>query len=165
MHAYLDGVIRPPDRQALDRHLAGCEGCQRELAATRTLLGMLADAPRRPLSADFDRALNTRLAELGPRRSPWPVWSRLWQMHAWRARPALVPLAAALAAVVALQSLPPSGRTPSPAPLSTGAVYVAKCVREHAAVARWQGAPEAEAAVSFNVQVSSVASIADDLIQ
>jgi anti-sigma factor RsiW len=161
IHAFVDGVISPPDRHALDAHLAGCAGCRRELETTRALLGLLADAPRRRLSDGFDQALNARLAQLGPRRSPWPIWGRLWQMNAWRLRPALVPLAAALAAVVALQTLPPS--SDGTIRLASSPAYVTTCLREHEAGARWRGLPEQ--AVDFNVQVSSAATAVADLIR
>jgi anti-sigma factor RsiW len=162
IHAYLDGVISPPDRHALDDHLAGCEACRRELAATRGLLGLLAETPRRPLSGDFDRTLQARLAELGPRRSLWPVWGRPWPMNAWRALSALVPLAAVVAAVTAYQTLAPLA-PPADPPALDSAVYVAQCVRQHEAAAR--GPALTEAAMAYNVQVTSAASIADDLLQ
>jgi anti-sigma factor RsiW len=160
IHAYLDGVISPPDRHTLDGHLAGCASCRRELETTRALLGLLADAPRRRLSDDFDRALSARLAELGPRRSPWPVWGRLWQMHAWRLRPVLMPVAATLAAIVAWQAVPPASNPP---PQPERGSYVAQLLSEHEAGARWRELPEA--AVDYNLQVSSTASAVADLIQ
>src|SRR5438105_4575235 len=139
IHAFLDGVISPPDRHTLDAHLAGCAGCRGELESTRSLMGALADAPRRRLSADFDAALHARLAELGPRRSPWPVWGRLWQMNSWRFRPALVPVAAALAAVIAFQTLPLS--RPDVETARANSVYLTRCLREHESDARWRGLP------------------------
>lgn len=162
IHAFVDGVISPPDRQALDAHLAGCGGCRRELETTRALVSLLSDTPRRRLSADFDQALNARLAQLPPRRSPWPVWGRLWQMNGRRLRPALVPVAAALAAVVAFQTAPQVGKRGGD-PLTGSSVYVTQALRYHEEAARWRGLPEQ--AVDFNAQVSSTATAVADLIQ
>jgi anti-sigma factor RsiW len=162
IHAFVDGVISPPHRHALNTHLAGCAGCRRELETTRALVSLMSDAPRRRLSEDFDHALNARLARLGSRRSPWPIWDRLWQMNGWRLRPALVPVAAALAAVVAFQTLPQAGNRDG-ALLPESSAYVAQALRYHEEATRWRGLPEQ--AVDFNVQVSSAATAVADLIQ
>jgi len=82
-------------------------------------------------------------------------------MNAWRLRPALVPVAAALAAVVAFQTLPQSGSPVDPHPHSS--VYVTQALGYHEAGTRWQGLPEQ--AVDFNVQVSSTATAVADLIR
>jgi anti-sigma factor RsiW len=157
--AYLDGVIGVGERNALDEHLAGCAPCRQELESTRSVLSLLADAPRRCLSDDFDRKLNARLAQLGPRRLPWAAWERLWQMNAWRLRPALVPVALFLVAMTAFELWP---RQPE-LPPSDSSVYVARLMREHESGTRWRELPEA--AVDFNLQVSSAATVAGDLIQ
>jgi hypothetical protein len=161
IHVSLDEPLRSAERRALDDHLAGCATCRRELETTRALLGVLADVPRRQLSAGFDSAFSARLAEIGPRRSPWPAWGRIWQMNAWRMRPALVPVAGVLVALATFQLVPP--KPPAPVPANASSAYLAQCLREHEAVAHWRELPEA--AVDFNLQVSSAATVADDLIQ
>jgi anti-sigma factor RsiW len=167
IHSYLDGEIGSAERRGLEEHLEACAGCRRELEATRALLGMVAEVPRRQVGDDFDRALRARLAAVEPQRSTWARWSRLWQFNAWRARPALIPAAVALAAVAVFQALPPAPtETPHAAaghPVYHPVYVVSQCAREHEAAVRWHGLPEA--AVHFNLEASSAASVADDLIQ
>ena len=53
--AYFDGELTPDERTVVDAHLAGCEGCTRELATFRsTLQAMRAATPIAPPDAFLD---------------------------------------------------------------------------------------------------------------
>src|SRR5438445_11778185 len=76
---YIDGTLPLLRRRAVEAHLRRCNRCRRELEATRRTVALLADLPRRELSAGFEAGLRARLATAPPRRgrpryqsAPWP---------------------------------------------------------------------------------------------
>jgi anti-sigma factor RsiW len=79
MTAAVDAELTPRRRGALDRHLAGCEGCRRELASTERMLAALEALPMEaPLSAGLEQATFRRVRvaaadeeEASPRRWRW----------------------------------------------------------------------------------------------
>ena len=139
---YLDGTLPLRRRRALEAHLRACAACGREREAMRRTVALLTGLPRPELSADFDAALQARLAAVegagrgrsgsrlhvpeallpGSRylRAPWPSPFQ-------RLAPAGAIAAAALA--LAVWNLQP-WREISPAPSSPPA-YVSVLVREH----------------------------------
>src|SRR5688500_2799827 len=50
---YLDGELEPPDRAALETHLAGCEACRADLADLRAVVSRARSVPDRAPSADL----------------------------------------------------------------------------------------------------------------
>ena len=62
---YLDGTLPLRRRRALEAHLRACAACGREREAMRRTVALLTGLPRPELSADFDAALQARLAAVG----------------------------------------------------------------------------------------------------
>jgi len=85
--AYLEGEVAPSERELIQAHLAGCEACQRELAAlsaTRSCVSrflQMRAAQAAPSPQAWSR-LQARLSKEAP-REPWPqrlapgLWHRL----------------------------------------------------------------------------------------
>ena len=117
MTSAVDDELGPRRRRALDHHLAACDACRREIAATGTVLDAVARLPAEVLvSARLEQATLRRLritaSEGGSRheRVPW-----------WRSAslPALALAAAAvLALAVGLRQF--DVMSPGPANLATG---------------------------------------------
>ena len=114
--AYAEDLLSVEGRARLERHLDGCEVCQRELAAIRLYEGMVEDARAAPLPAidydkmDFALASEARRVAVkgrdarGRARSKWPL---------------VVGLAIAAAALLSVYQAWPSSeteiaRTPDP---------------------------------------------------
>lgn len=104
--AYAEGLLSPEGRARVDRHLAGCEVCRRELAAAMLYEQVADEAREAPApEVDFDRMEMTLAREaervsreirLARRRRPWP----------------LVALAAAAAAALAIYAAWPAPEAP-----------------------------------------------------
>lgn len=69
--AYLDGELRPRDRQRVAAHLDTCAQCRAEQRAIVALRRLLADHPPMQTPVDF-----TYLARQIPVRSAVPLWLR-----------------------------------------------------------------------------------------
>src|ERR1700730_4346214 len=72
LHAYLDGELPPPERAALEGHLAQCAPCRATLVEERALLerasALLGSAgPAERAAPPFEQLRRS------PRRSPWRV--------------------------------------------------------------------------------------------
>src|SRR5262245_54730874 len=121
--AAIDGEVRPRRRRALDRHLAACAACRREMATTATILdalGGLAMAAPVPARLEQDTLRRVRLAAEEPEASRrW--WARL-------PVPALAFATAALLAVVIVR-----GRDVPLAPPATPAAKAVPGARRPAA--------------------------------
>src|SRR5436309_1680369 len=121
---YIDATLPLLRRRAVEAHLRRCDRCRRELEATRRTVALLADLPRRELSAGFEAGLRARLANTQRRRGRPRYLSAPWPSRFRRLALAGALAAAALAlGVWRLQDLPQS---PQPAP-----AYVAALVQEH----------------------------------
>jgi hypothetical protein len=84
MTAAVDGELTPRRRGALDRHLAGCEGCRRELATTARVLtaletlSMEAAVPEALEHATLRRVRVAAAEEsLRPATARWRIWLSL----------------------------------------------------------------------------------------
>jgi anti-sigma factor RsiW len=66
---YLDGDLDPGEQARFEDHLAGCQVCQRELAQTRALFGVLGNLQEEAVDVNFHKEV---LAGL-PRRSASPA--------------------------------------------------------------------------------------------
>lgn len=114
---YIDGELSPPERQAVDRHLAGCEACAGRVAdlratsgLTRVGLEMLAE------EADFSGFAQKVMSQLTPEKPP--LWERLGiavtELFTYQRWQLATGLAVALLAVLAaagwlLKPAPPAG--------------------------------------------------------
>jgi hypothetical protein len=58
---YLDDELTPPERAALEAHLAGCARCSETLAELREVVARAATLPARPPAADSWPAIDARL--------------------------------------------------------------------------------------------------------
>jgi anti-sigma factor RsiW len=109
MTAAVDGELTPRRRAALDAHLARCDGCRRELAATERLLSVLETLPTEAVVGEgLEQATLRRVRQVAAEdeeSAPGRWWTR------WFPLPVLA--AAAAVAVVALGVMtyaPESGR-------------------------------------------------------
>lgn len=131
------GATGSAEREALDRHLAGCAPCRNEIAALEETWEILAADPDAAVTPEFrDRTLELLEDELLRRRI------RTFHGRPRTARRALLQAAAVLAAAAAgffaareIAPAPGPGAAPSPAAVSTGAA---------ATNARVSGSPAAE---------------------
>ena len=69
LSAYLDGELEPRAAERVERHLAGCDGCQCELANLRQMRLALRSAPVQPLPCSF--VLPQSVAVARRRVNPW----------------------------------------------------------------------------------------------
>lgn len=102
VQSYADGEATRAEREAVERHVAECRACEKELEQARSLAGMLGATPTRTLSADFERNLMAaiRSAETAPAPAAW--WERFRLHFEWRLRvPALVTAGSLAVAVIA----------------------------------------------------------------
>src|SRR5690349_1169716 len=81
MTAAVDGELSPVRRGQLDRHLAACESCRRELGATERVLTALEALPAEaevPIRLEQDTLRRVRLAAAEPEeraeRRGWRSW-------------------------------------------------------------------------------------------
>jgi anti-sigma factor RsiW len=70
LQAYLDGELAPGRRQEVERHLADCADCRRELTALRELWRQVDGLPPMPPSESILPDLQARLADRR-RQAPW----------------------------------------------------------------------------------------------
>ncbi|HEX9038105.1 MAG TPA: zf-HC2 domain-containing protein [Ktedonobacterales bacterium] len=76
LSAYLDGALSTAERDALERHLAGCPACQKELAGLIRVGALLRALPEPPLPRSFTLpAPAAHGARAGVTRRA-PVWAR-----------------------------------------------------------------------------------------
>jgi anti-sigma factor RsiW len=68
---YLDGRAKPPERRAVEEHLAGCSACRNRAEDFRTLWGALDDLPVISPSPAFDASLRARIAAEPVRHGLW----------------------------------------------------------------------------------------------
>ncbi len=63
---YLDDRLDPPERAAVEAHVAGCSDCRRELGALRTLAHRLDVLPLEPMPMDLTPLVLRRIAPASP---------------------------------------------------------------------------------------------------
>jgi anti-sigma factor RsiW len=68
---YLDGKARPPERHAVEAHLAQCDSCRLRAQEFRALWGVLDDLPAVSPSPAFDASLRARIAAEPSPRGFW----------------------------------------------------------------------------------------------
>jgi anti-sigma factor RsiW len=99
MTAAVDGELTPQRRAALDAHLAGCETCRCELAATERLLSVLETLPMEAFVGEgLEQATLRRVRQAAAEEADSPA-RRWWA--SWFPLPA-VAIATAAVAVLAL---------------------------------------------------------------
>ncbi|HRU06652.1 MAG TPA: zf-HC2 domain-containing protein [Candidatus Brocadiia bacterium] len=104
LSAYLDQELEKEERKAVEKHLAGCEACQRELREMKRVSALVSGLPR--LAAPT--VLSQRVAEAV--RQPAPAEERVfWLRRLW-------PVAAAALIGVVLYVASPEENAPAPAP-------------------------------------------------
>ena len=69
---YVDGVLEPSVRTAVEAHLAACAACQEQVAFETSLRERLKSLPKPELRPGFETELRRRL--LRPRGAGWRVW-------------------------------------------------------------------------------------------
>lgn len=108
MTAAIDGELSPRRRRALDRHLAGCESCGRELVATERMLAAVAALPMETeVPARVEQDTLRRVRVLAAAESEASRW------HGWRAfRLPAFALASAMALALAVGVMRESGGPP-----------------------------------------------------
>jgi len=82
MTSAVDSELEPRQQQALDRHLTACAACRQELAATRTMLDVVARLPAEmPLPPRLEEATLRRMRDAAraerSERQPTPWWRSL----------------------------------------------------------------------------------------
>jgi anti-sigma factor RsiW len=88
---YVDGVLSPAERAAVDTHLSGCDRCRHEVALATAARGALAALPEVPAPAGVaDRALAQAGVAPAPAASGPPRWYRIAGIAAAAAAVALV---------------------------------------------------------------------------
>jgi len=76
---YLDGALDAGERAALERHLAECRDCRRELAALKRTVEAMAGLPREGAPPGFaDRVVERIRAEATPSKIVEPFFARQW---------------------------------------------------------------------------------------
>jgi len=86
---YLDARLSPDTAEQVERHLASCARCARELDDLRALLATVRNMPAAPVPEGFVERVHRRVAPLGaPRRAP------VWRWVAVSAATAVLALAA-----------------------------------------------------------------------
>lgn len=77
LSAFLDGELRPKERLAVDRHLAGCPNCQSELSRMRQSWELLFKLPTPQASGDFRVRVWEAIGAQDVPRS----WRWAWLIH------------------------------------------------------------------------------------
>ena len=136
MTAAVDEELSPRRQQALDRHLARCAACGREMATTERLMTALAGLPMEAaVSARLEQATMRRVrAEVDPADERASTWERLRGRWLTWSLPALATAAVAVIAVVGAWRSP-SGVAPVPHTEPTHAVRQAMPARPEKAPA------------------------------
>ncbi len=67
LSAFIDNALSARDTWEVDRHLAECHECQRNLNEMKCTIKLLHDIPSFEVSADFDAKLQEKLSELQPK--------------------------------------------------------------------------------------------------
>jgi len=115
--AYVDGKLAPPERDAVEAHLAVCAACRERVHGFTQVMGLLDEWPVVQPSPFFETRLAARLQE-EPASQSW--WSSLWQTLDFRPTGSLAAVALAVVVTVAVAVLRYS---PAPSPLdATGGV-------------------------------------------
>lgn len=99
---YVDGELPPSERDAVDQHLAKCDGCRSRVAAERSMHELLG-ARRANLcakSAPPDLKSRCRQTSTGPRLAPGPVPHPV-SSPSWRSRALPIAIAAMLLILIA----------------------------------------------------------------
>lgn len=109
--AYIDGKLAPPQRDAVEAHLAVCAACRERVHGFTRVMGLLDEWPSVQPSPFFQTRLAARLQEEPASRS-W--WAGLWQEADFRPAGSIVAVALAVVVTVAVAVLRYS---PAPAPL------------------------------------------------
>lgn len=120
--AFVDDLLSAVDMDAMRRHVTACSRCARQDTAIRRSLLLIRNLPLVEPSADFQRRLNARIAELGP-------VARVGIVAPHRAMPsigAFVALAAGMAAVAYMTVRTATYFSPAPQP---GVPTVASAIR------------------------------------
>lgn len=99
MQEYLDAVLLPLDRAAVEEHVNACAPCHRELAQLQALIHVLEDLPPAEAPADFADGIMAALPEM------LPAQQGVGHVVRW----GLVAAAAVFAFVVGLAVLPGIG--------------------------------------------------------
>jgi anti-sigma factor RsiW len=124
---YLDGTLPLTHRRRVEAHVRECAGCRHEMESLRRTLGLLADLPKRELSAGFDAALHARIAAVRVGRHASPA-IRIGALMPSPRLLRLAPMGAVAAAVLGVTVW--RMETPRPQPKPAPA-YVARVVQEH----------------------------------
>jgi anti-sigma factor RsiW len=91
LSAYLDGQLKPAEREAVDAHLASCDDCRRRLAALQKTVKVMRMAEPVRAPEGFRAAVRARIEELGaPARRLPLTWS--WRTAATAAAVLVVAL-------------------------------------------------------------------------
>ena len=101
LNAFLDGLLQPSERAAMEVHLQGCPECQASLARLQRLSSLLESMPVPPVPDGF----SARLMERAHERQAEPRKSRIlsWRpVLFWRGMPATMRVAAAAMLVLAI---------------------------------------------------------------
>ena len=134
--ALVDDALDPRGRRALDRHLAGCEGCRDLLADLREIRSLAAtlEPTEPPARAWHDVRRRIAAAEPPPRRAVgWPRW---WSLGGG----ALAGAAAMAAAVIVIGpadlAWAPAARDPADPAARAASAALEAIERPHAAAIR-----------------------------
>ena len=68
LSAFLDGVVPPDERVAMEAHLRGCPECQGALTRLRRLSSLLENIPAPPVPVGFSERLMARAYQRQPQR-------------------------------------------------------------------------------------------------
>lgn len=58
LSAWVDQALRPPEASTIGDHVAGCDACQAEVEATRSLTAALAQLPPPPVPAGLEASIS-----------------------------------------------------------------------------------------------------------
>ena len=101
LNAFLDGLLQPSERAAMEVHLQGCPECQAALARLRRLSSLLEGIPSPPVPDGFSERLMARAYQRQAERRRSRILS--WRpVLFWRGMPATMRVAAAATLVLAI---------------------------------------------------------------
>jgi anti-sigma factor RsiW len=75
LSAFIDNALSARETWEVDRHLAECHECQRNLNEMKRTVQLLHDVPAFEVSADFDAKLQAKLSKLQPKPDRF-LWIR-----------------------------------------------------------------------------------------